>query len=516
MSYIDDHILCPVGRTMPDLMSETDRLRSRIQGLVEPRFVPVLRSMPLEGRSPVRLYDALRGRTGFLLESVEGPGRQTRYSCMGSDPQLTVELHADGTRLFGDPSLVELADGVTGGGVTGTLRALLARFRVTDLDLPRFAVGFVGSFAYEFATALHRDAPVGPRRTPDGPLARLHLAEDRLVIDHAGETCHLVTAPLVRPEDDPDATLNEICRRLSRLQEAVETVDPGEPELPEGPPHPVATNSHPDRARFEESVANAIGHVHAGDCLQVVVSRRIDLPFAGDPAAVYRALRAGIPGPYLFLIEEEDRTIVGSSPEMLVQVEGRRVTTVPIAGTRPRGADRAEDERLAAELLADPKERAEHLMLVDLARSDLGRICETGTVAVERFMTVERYSFVQHLVSIVTGTLGDGLDQVDALAAVYPAGTVSGAPRLRAMELVEALENEPRGVYAGAIGHLDLPGPMDLAIAIRTAVIREGTASVQVGAGIVADSVPAREYAETEAKAFGMVRALAAGTGGAT
>ena len=500
---------------MPRELSDADRLNSLIEGLVEPRFVPFFRSMPLQGRSPVRLYEALRERTGFLLESVEGPGEQARYSCVGPDPRLTVELFGDGLRLSGDPGLVELADGVEGDSVAGTLRALLARFRAVNHPAPRFAVGFVGSFTYEFATSLHQDSPVGPRRTPEGPLARLHLAEDRLVIDHAGKTCYFVSAPPVHPGDDPDAVVGGIDRRLARLQAAVEAVSPGEPEPPEAPTHITPVGAPPDRVGFERAVTTAIEHVHAGDCLQVVISRRIDLPFAGDPVTVYRALRAGTPGPYLYLIEEEDRTIVGSSPEMLIQVEGRRVTTVPIAGTRPRGHDRAEDERLAAELLADPKERAEHLMLVDLARSDLGRVCEVGTVKVERFMAIERYSSVQHLVSTVTGLLRDDLDQVDALAAVYPAGTVSGAPRLRAMELVEALETEPRGVYAGAIGHLDLRGTMDLAIAIRTAVIREGTASVQVGAGIVADSVPALEYAETEAKAFGIMRALAAGAGGA-
>ncbi|HQJ87112.1 MAG TPA: anthranilate synthase component I family protein [Methanoregulaceae archaeon] len=493
-----------------------ERLRTLVRGLDGPRFVPVSRPLPLGGRSPVRLYEALRGRTGFLLESVEGPGGQARYSCVGPDPALTLELCDDGCVLSGPRELVELAEGVDGRGVAGTLRAALSRFRGVDLPVPRFALGFVGSFAYEFATALFRDSPVGPRRAAAGPLARLHLATDRLVIDHADRTCHIVTAPLVHPGDDPDGVLARVERNLGHLETAFLSVSPGDPAPPGADTRLPGGATHPDRAGFEDAVAKAIGHVHAGDCLQVVLSRRIDLPFLGDPVTVYRELRAGTPGPYLFLIEEKDRTIVGSSPEMLVQVEGRRVTTVPIAGTRPRGADRGDDERLARELLADPKERAEHLMLVDLARSDLGRVCETGTVTVERFMAVEKYSSVQHMVSTVTGTLKNGLDRLDALAAVYPAGTVSGAPRLRAMELVEALEDEPRGVYAGAIGHLDLVGnDLDLAIAIRTAVIQNGTASVQVGAGIVADSVPSREYAETEVKASGILRALAAGAGGA-
>jgi anthranilate synthase component 1 len=241
-----------------------------------------------------------------------------------------------------------------------------------------------------------------------------------------------------------------------------------------------------------------------------VVSRRIDRPFSGDPLAVYRALRARKPGPYLYLLEEGDRAVVGASPEMLLRVEGRQVTTVPIAGTRPRGATPDEDAALAEELLADEKERAEHLMLVDLARNDLGRVAATGSVVVGRFMEVERYSHVQHLVSTVTATLRHDCDRFDALAACFPAGTVSGAPKLRAMTIIESLEPSPRGMYAGAVGYLDLAGAMDLAIAIRTAVLRGGVASVQVGAGIVADSVPAREYDETGVKALGVLTALAA------
>ena len=229
---------------------------------------------------------------------------------------------------------------------------------------------------------------------------------------------------------------------------------------------------------------------------------------------MYRALRARKPGPYLYLVEEGDRAVVGASPEMLLRVEGRRVTTVPIAGTRPRGATPDEDAALATELLADEKERAEHLMLVDLARNDLGRVAATGSVTVGPFMEVERYSHVQHLVSTVTATLRDDCDRFDALAACFPAGTVSGAPKLRAMSIIEALEPAPRGVYAGAVGYLDLAGTMDLAIAIRTAVLRDGVASVQVGAGIVADSVPAREYEETRAKALGVLSALAAAEAG--
>jgi anthranilate synthase component 1 len=269
------------------------------------------------------------------------------------------------------------------------------------------------------------------------------------------------------------------------------------------------------RVQYEAAVATARGHVQAGDCLQIVVSRRIDLPFDGDPFRLYTNLRSRNPGPYLYLIEDGDLAIVGSSPEMLLRVVDRYVTTVPIAGTRPRGHTPVEDDRLSDELRSDEKEQAEHLMLVDLARNDLGRVCLAGSVQVERFMEVERFSHVQHLVSTVTGLLRPGADAFDALAASFPAGTVSGAPKLRAMEIIESLEPTARGVYAGAVGYFDLTGTMDLAIAIRTAVIEDGQASVQVGAGIVADSDPSREWDETEAKAQGVLSAIAVVEGSA-
>lgn len=270
-----------------------------------------------------------------------------------------------------------------------------------------------------------------------------------------------------------------------------------------------------DRARFEAAVGMAREHVLAGDCLQIVVSRRIDLPFGGDPFHLYNVLRSRDPGPYLYLVEDGDQAIVGSSPEMLLRVVDGHVTTVPIAGTRPRGRAPAEDARLADELRADSKERSEHLMLVDLARNDLGRVCRAGTVRVERFMDVERFSHVQHLVSTVTGALRPDADAFDALASVFPAGTVSGAPKIRAMEIIESLEPTARGIYAGAVGYFGLTGTMDLAIAIRTAVIGDGQASVQVGAGIVADSDPAREWEETESKARGVLSALGSVEGAA-
>jgi anthranilate synthase component 1 len=254
-----------------------------------------------------------------------------------------------------------------------------------------------------------------------------------------------------------------------------------------------------------------VEEIAAGEIFQGVVSRRIDCDYPADPFAIYTALRAMNPGPYMYYLDFGGMQIAGASPEMLVRVEKGIVTTVPIAGTRPRGQTPEEDERLGRELLADEKERAEHTMLVDLARNDLGRVCRYGSVRPVSFMDVEKYSHVQHIVSVVQGTLDDRYDCFDAFASCFPAGTVSGAPKIRAMQIIEAVEPSPRGVYAGAVGYAGVDGSLECAIAIRTVVVQAGTASVQVGAGIVADSVPEKEWEETENKARAMLRAIEIG-----
>jgi anthranilate synthase component 1 len=478
-----------------------------------PVLVPFQRTLPLDGRSPVALYIAFRSPVGYLLESIEGPERCARYSFISTTPRLTVNLYEERTDLDGEPEAVAIAETCQGSTVLDRLRALVAGFPMADVPAPRLAAGFVGSFAYELAGAIHRHSPAGPKGIQEGPIARLHLSGDMLVIDHVADTCTIVTAPIVIPGMKCESIYAEAIARLDSLVAQYHAVGAGEPPAPSRRADEQARTPDQERTGFENAVGVARKHVRSGECLQIVVSRRIDRSFAGDPLTVYRALRTRRPGPYLYLLEETDRAIVGASPEMLLRVEGSKVTTVPIAGTRPRGTTPDDDERLAEELLADEKERSEHLMLVDLARSDLGRCCTVGSVNVEEFMTVERFSHVQHLVSTVTGTLRPDRDRIDALAACFPAGTVSGAPRLRAMELIEELEAAPRGVYAGAVGYLDCVGNMDLAIAIRTAVIRDGIASVQVGAGIVADSIPEREFVETQCKADGMLAALAAAEG---
>lgn len=476
-----------------------------------PLLIPVTRTVPLAGRSPAGWYRALRGRQGFLLESVEGDPRLARFSFVGTAPRMTVTLFEDRVECDGDPESVAIAAQAGGASPIERLRSIVHRFRMARVERPLFAGGFVGYLAYELATAQHRGHPAGPKRDADGPVGRFMLSGDLVVIDHVAGTCALVSPSLLLHDDDPAAVYAGAMDRLTAMEALMaEVEETGSPEPPGVAPCEKVPRgiSSLDRKGFEAAVAIAREHVLAGDCLQIVLSRRIDLPFDGDPFDLYSVLRSRNPGPYLYLIEDGDRAIVGSSPEMLLRVVDDRVTTVPIAGTRPRGRNPEEDARLAEELRSDAKERSEHLMLVDLARNDLGRVCRSGSVRVERFMDVERFSHVQHLVSTVTGRLRPGADAFDALAAAFPAGTVSGAPKLRAMEIIESLEPTSRGVYAGAVGYFDLTGTMDLAIAIRTAVIEEGHASVQVGAGIVADSDPAREWDETESKARGVLSAL--------
>ncbi|MFH0968124.1 MAG: anthranilate synthase component I family protein, partial [Methanobacteriota archaeon] len=256
------------------------------------------------------------------------------------------------------------------------------------------------------------------------------------------------------------------------------------------------------------AVRETLEHIRAGDIFQAVISRRFEAPFTGDPFSIYTEVRSLNPSPYLYFLEFGDETIIGSSPEMLVKADGEDIYTVPIAGTRPRGKDPEDDDRLAAEMLADEKEKAEHLMLVDLARNDIGKVAAFGTVKVTSFMEVEKFSHVQHLTSLVTGKLHEGSDRFDALRSCFPAGTVSGAPKLRAMQIIAKLEPNPRGLYAGAVGYIGFDDRLEFAIAIRTTIVRDGVASFQTGAGIVADSDPTREYEETKQKAGAMLAAL--------
>jgi anthranilate synthase component 1 len=331
------------------------------------------------------------------------------------------------------------------------------------------------------------------------------LFDTVLAFDHVRHRILIIANARITGDEDLEALYQFACARIEFVERELERAL-SRPPRTEAPPLNVTSNV--SRDEFEQMVRTAKEYIAAGDIYQVVLSQRFETPIAADPFTVYRALRHVNPSPYMYFLRVGDRSIVGASPEMLVRVEGRRVETHPIAGTRPRGRTEEEDQRLAEELKRNEKERAEHVMLVDLGRNDVGRVAAYGSVRVPTYMALERYSHVMHLVSIVEGKLDDRHDRLDALVACFPAGTVSGAPKVRAMEIIAELENRRRGVYAGAVGYLDFAGNLDFCITIRTVVIEDGRGFVQAGAGIVADSNPTAEYEETRDKARAVIRAL--------
>jgi anthranilate synthase component 1 len=431
--------------------------------------------------TPVRAYTLLcpPGTPGFLLESVEGGERLARYSFIGSEPG-PLELDLD------DP--------------LAALRAVAAESTAPVKGVPRFHGGAVGYLGYETARHFER-LPVAQGAPPPMPESAFLRAEDLAVFDHVTRRLKLLT--IHRPDREGYAAavarIDEMEQRLASDQMAsyARGKDGAQWE------------SNVTPGQYHAMVDAAKEHILAGDAFQIVVSQRFRKPLEASPFDVYRCLRAINPSPYMFYLSlGGDRHVVGTSPEKLVQVEGRRVETRPLAGTRRRGADPAEDVRLEKELLSDLKERAEHVMLVDLGRNDVGRVARPGTVNVDRLMEVERYSHVMHISSTVSGQLRDGCTSLDALRAAFPAGTVSGAPKIRAMEVIAELEPDQRGVYAGSLGYVSFGGNLDMAITLRTIVVADGVAYVQAGAGIVADSQPEREFEETLEKAGAMFKAI--------
>ncbi len=463
-----------------------------------------------DGETPVSVYQRLpEARYRFLLESVEGGENWGRYSLLGNAPAVVV---------WGDPGAFHIRFPDSGEEElhTGTTRELLAelhrRFRpATTARLPDIFAAWVGYFGYDLVFDFEEMERRLPPRADGQPQLCLMLPRRTVIFDNVAKRLRLVANVVVEEGGDAaaaaargEAELAELRALLDRPAQA-----PGLLTLPEldDLPDPV---SNMDRATFCGAIERIRRYIRAGDIFQAVFSQRFSVP-VDDLGAIllYRVLRAINPSPYLFCLELDGQALVGSSPEVLVRVTGREVIVRPIAGTRPRGVDHAEDQRLEAELLADPKERAEHLMLVDLGRNDVGRISRPGSVRVDELMVIERYSHVMHIVSNVVGELADGVDSIEALPACFPAGTVSGAPKIRAMEIIEELEPDRRGSYAGAVGYLTLDGDLDTCITLRTVRLADGQAEVQAGAGIVADSVAENEFEETENKARGMVQAIA-------
>ncbi|MHC4379679.1 MAG: anthranilate synthase component I family protein [Planctomycetota bacterium] len=447
------------------------------------RFHLAWMERPSDLHTPVRLFLTLRGRGHqvCLLESAEGPDRIARYSFLALDP---VEKFTAGS---GTPHL--------------ELQELADRTRIPDAPafLPPFRGGWIGYMPYEWVSTLEPRVPAAASDPWQLPVAEFHLFETVLAFDHAAQRLILITS--CSGAAGHGAALELLHGLVEEIEGSAPCVE-GFRLRGDGP------SSNMDRETFVAGVELLQQYISEGEIFQAVLSQRFDQEFEGDPFALYRALRLTNPSPHMFYFEGEGLTLVGSSPERLVSVQAGRVENRPIAGTRSRGVDAAEDERLGAELLADPKEKSEHAMLVDLARNDLGRIARFGSVEVKENMALEKFARVQHLVSRVECDLASGQVPMDALAASFPAGTVSGAPKIRAMELLSEIEPETRGPYAGAFGYLDSSGNLDMAITIRTFVVRGDTVSVQAGAGIVFDSRPEREYQETLEKADALFQAL--------
>jgi len=450
--------------------------------------------------TPLSVYLKLANApNSYLLESVQGGERFGRYSIIGLAAPTRIEVRGNTVLLLTNDRLVERRDGVNPLDYVAEFKA---RIKVPPRDhLPRFAGGLVGCFGYDtvryIEPRLARTAKADELGTPD---ILLLLSEEIAIVDNLSGKLTLV---VYAEPDVPNAwkrAMKRLKELLGRLREPV-TVPPN---LRAAPADPVSSFGE---AAFKAAVQKAKDYIVEGDIMQVVLSQRMSKPFGATPLALYRAIRSLNPSPYMFYFNFEDFQVVGASPEILVRLEDKDITVRPIAGTRRRGATHDEDQALEKELLADEKERAEHLQLLDLGRNDCGRVARTGSVRVTDRFTIERYSHVMHIVSNVEGKLKDGLDALAVLRATFPAGTVSGAPKLRAMEIIDELEPTKRGIYAGSVGYLGFHGDMDLAIAIRTAVVKDGMIHVQAGAGIVADSDPQSEWQETQSKARAMLRA---------
>ncbi|MDV7212517.1 anthranilate synthase component I [Azotobacter beijerinckii] len=457
--------------------------------------------------TPLSIYLKLADAPhSYLLESVQGGEKWGRYSIIGLPARTVLRVHGHRVSIRVDDVEVERHDCED---PLAFVEAFKARYRVPTLPgLPRFNGGLVGYFGYDSVRYVEKKLARCPNPDPLGTPDILLMVSDAVVVfDNLAGKMHLIVLA------DP-AEADAFERGQARLRALLETlrqplasrqgIELGAPAGAE----PEFRSSF-GREDFERAVTRIKDYILAGDCMQVVISQRMSIPFAAAPIDLYRALRCFNPTPYMYFFNFGDFHVVGSSPEVLVRVEDGLVTVRPIAGTRPRGASEEADLALEKDLLSDAKELAEHLMLIDLGRNDVGRVADTGSVKLTEKMVIERYSNVMHIVSNVTGHLKDGLTAMDALRAILPAGTLSGAPKIRAMEIVDELEPVKRGVYGGAVGYLAWNGNMDTAIAIRTAVIKDGELHVQAGAGIVADSVPALEWEETLNKRRAMFRAVA-------
>ena len=474
--------------------------------------IPVTREVLADLDTPLSSYMKLAsGPYSYLLESVQGGEKWGRYSIIGLPCRKILKVSGHQITITQDGSVVESCEVED---PLAFIEAFQRRYRAADLpDLPRFNGGLVGYFGYDtvryIEPKLSGKAPQDPLQTPD---ILLMVSEEVVVFDNLSGK--LILIHHADPEE-PDAYQNAQ-KALDQLVYKLRTVSTSSLEKLVSPTEVTESDfvSGFTQERFEASVDTIKEYILSGDIMQTVIAQRMSIPFEAEPLDLYRALRCLNPSPYMYFLNLEDFYIVGSSPEILARVEDNEVTVRPIAGTRKRGATEEQDQALEKELLADPKEIAEHLMLIDLGRNDAGRVSQTGTVRVTDKMVVERYSHVMHIVSNVKGQLKEGVSAIDVLKATLPAGTLSGAPKIRAMEIIDELEPVKRGVYGGAVGYLSWNGNMDTAIAIRTAVIKDKTLHIQAGAGVVADSIPRLEWKETMNKGRAIFRAVAMATKG--
>jgi len=483
-------------------------------------LIPVTRRLLADQETPLTVYRKIRGRgESFLFESVEGGEHLGRYSFVGCNPRGMIRQIGDtvewieGGQVRETYTVVGRASGQATGEVSDGLEVVekvLANYKPVAVDgLPRFTGGALGFIGHEF---IHDIELVVPRPMEDElgtPTICFLIADQLLVFDRVAQTLTIIVNGIIGPGDSPAEVYKRATGEVARIVDLLEQSSEYKPvsfpaELPEK-----AFQSNQEKHRFLENVAKAKDYINAGDIIQVVGSQRFSAPVKASPLDVYRAVRSINPSPYMFLLEFNSYSLVGASPEIHVRCEERRVEIRPIAGTRPRGASAEEDLVLEKELLADPKERAEHVMLVDLARNDIGRVCDYGSVEVKDLMIIERYSHVMHIVSQVEGNLTARHTPYDLIRATFPAGTLSGAPKIRAMQIISEFERTTRGPYGGCVGYFSFNGNLDCCITIRTALLKDGKAYVQAGGGWVADSVPENEFHETVNKSKAMIKALA-------
>ena len=480
-------------------------------------LIPVTRKLLADFETPLSAYRKIRGQgESFLFESVEGGEHLGRYSFVGCNPRAIIRQTGDRIELIENGKVLEaftvsptpgekcVKDGLE------VVEQVLKRFRAVSLPgLPRFTGGAVGFIGYEF---IHDVEPIVPRPPHDElgtPTMYFLIADELLIFDRVAQTITVLVNAVIddaaSPAEAYENAVGEVERLVSLLEQPTEHFPV---DVPRDVP-PIPFESNVPKEKFFENVLKAKEYITAGDIIQVVGSQRFSTKVKASPLDIYRAARSINPSPYMFLLELDGFSLVGASPEIHVRCENRRVEIRPIAGTRPRGKTTEEDAAHEKDLLADPKERAEHVMLVDLARNDLGRVCDYGSVEVKDLMSIERYSHVMHIVSQVEGNLSTDKTPYDLMRATFPAGTLSGAPKVRAMQIISELEQTQRGPYGGCVGYFSFNGNLDCCITIRTALIKDGTAYVQAGGGWVNDSTPEGEYQETVNKAKAMLKAVA-------